>query len=101
MQVEANWSHKQIVPGGTASLLIESKSDSLCSVVATDKAVIFMDDLRLLSTKSILKPFIREKESPESGRKSCVTPVKKNREKRFVYPFSEDYDAYDIFNVKI
>ncbi|XP_044265167.1 alpha-2-macroglobulin-like isoform X2 [Tribolium madens] len=96
-KVEANWSHKHIAPGATASLLIESKSESLCSVITTDKAVTFMDDLRFLHVKSLLKPFQQPKETPESGRKSCIPPVKKNREKRFVYPFSEDFDAYDIF----
>ncbi|RZC36886.1 pregnancy zone protein-like, partial [Asbolus verrucosus] len=45
-KVEANWSHKQIAPGGTASLLIQTKSESLCSVSATDKAVKFMDDFK-------------------------------------------------------
>nr|XP_008195453.1 PREDICTED: pregnancy zone protein [Tribolium castaneum] len=96
-KVEANWSHKQIAPGATASLLIESKSESLCSVVTTDKAVTFMDDLRFLNVKSLLKPFLQQKEAPESGRKSCLPPVKKNRRRRFVYSFSEDFDAYDIF----
>jgi hypothetical protein len=115
-KVEANWSHKQITPGGTASLLLETKSDSLCSISAIDKATTFMDNLATLETKTILRPYLQEKETPESGRKSCVPPVKKNREasalteadetmwdlkrkKRFVYSFSEDYDSYDIFNI--
>ncbi|XP_063921503.1 pregnancy zone protein-like isoform X2 [Zophobas morio] len=108
--VKANWSHKQIIPGGTASLLLEAKSDSLCSVSVTDKSVKFMNDVNVLNTKTLIKSFLQEQEYPESKRRSCLQPKKKSRdgsnnrlsnskrEKRFIYSFSEDYDAYDVFN---
>lgn len=80
IQVEANWSHKQISPGETATLFIGTKSDSLCSVSAVDKAVKFMDNFGALDIKSFLKPFLKEREPAESDRKSCIAPTKKSKE---------------------
>nr|CAH7731884.1 unnamed protein product [Callosobruchus chinensis] len=127
MEVNAKWSQKQVTPGATTTLNIKTGSYSLCSLSAVDKSVKFLpNNYNRLDVNTLLKSFAREeREAPQSARKSCVPPMKKNqkskvasmtyhndesivandtswelrrRRKRHIYPFSEDYDAYDIFS---
>ncbi|CAH1996552.1 unnamed protein product [Acanthoscelides obtectus] len=126
MEVNAKWSQKQVIPGATTTLNIKTGADSLCSLSAVDKSVKFLpNNYNRFDVSTLLKAFaLEEREAPQSSRKSCIPPMRKNhkskvasmtyhndesvvtndtswelrRRKRHIYPFSEDYDAYDIFS---
>ncbi|XP_049817832.1 murinoglobulin-2-like isoform X2 [Aethina tumida] len=111
-KVNAKWLHKQLYPGSTAALLLNVSSDSICSISAIDKSVSFLENHnKKLDVHKLLSPFLKEKPVAETNRRTCIPPNKKqarhisytedeqrHRSKRHVFPFSEDYDSFDVFN---
>ncbi|XP_057663617.1 pregnancy zone protein-like isoform X1 [Diorhabda carinulata] len=110
MKVSANWNQEQMVPGATAQLNIKTTSQSLCSVSAVDKSTTFFGlNYQRPKLTSILKTFYPDERGfLNTTRKICVvrerhksSQIMKNSPRRIarhVYFFSEDYDAFDIFN---
>ncbi|XP_044745841.1 pregnancy zone protein-like [Coccinella septempunctata] len=117
-KVQAYWSDTRIYPGTKAMLNIKTTTQSLCAISAVDTSVEFMGASDHLNAYSLMRRLHQEPPPATSNRKSCVSPSKKNvqvpsfytdptadtewssrkrRRKRYVYPFSEDFDSYDTF----
>ncbi|KAK9891011.1 hypothetical protein WA026_013344 [Henosepilachna vigintioctopunctata] len=117
-KVESYWSDSKLYPGEKTTLNIKTSTVSLCAISAIDTAVGFMDALDNLNADSIIKQLYQEPIAVPSNRKICIAQHKKSvhvpsfytdptsdtqwnlrrRRKRFVYPFSEDFDAFDTLN---
>lgn len=115
-KVEAFWSDSKVYPGGKTMLNIKTTTPSFCAISAVDASVEFMGSSDNLNAHSLLRNLYQEPPPPTSNRKSCITQHRKNiqvpsfytdptsdadmgktRRKRYVYSFSEDFDAYDTF----
>ncbi|KAL3287814.1 hypothetical protein HHI36_002274 [Cryptolaemus montrouzieri] len=118
-KAQAYWSNSKMYPGERATLNIKTTSTSLCTLSAIDTSVEFMGASDTLNSQSIIKHLFLESAPVQSNRKTCVSQNKKSnyvpsfytdptaetewslrkrRRRRYVFPFSEDYDAYDTFN---